>query len=602
MSLTQTVRQSVELLAPAEKRQARRLLALITVTGLLDAIGLTPVLPFLAMLASPEAALAHPVMSAVYASLGFNSTRTFMAFLAGVVLAAVIATNMLNAWTARRSLAFALSAGHQLSQRMMRAYLAQPYAFFLNENSSKILIDVVGRVYDMVHGVLTPALQTVARSVLALFIFILLLAVDPVLSLAIGTLVGGGYLCAYVFLRERVRQHGVEANLANEARGRFATETFSGIKEIKAAGREDYFAERFAAASARYTAAYISNGFIALVPRYVLEVLAIGGMLGAILFLLLTGSSLASILPVLALYAFAAYRLLPAIQQIFHATALIKFSASSVAILHETALRLGAGTPHLAPTAARNGPPLAFTREFAFDAIDFTYPGGAAPVLRRMSLCISKNTSLGVVGATGAGKTTVIDLALALLEPDGGRVLVDGQDVFAGHQRAWRRNIGYVPQTIYLADTTIARNIAFGLDDAAIDQQKVEAAARLARIHDFVSTELPAGYATEVGERGVRLSGGQRQRIGIARALYHQPQFLVFDEATSALDNQTEAAIVDAIQSLAHRVTMLIVAHRLSTIRACDAIIVLERGEITDRGTYDELYARNPAFRALADG
>ena len=188
-----------------------------------------------------------------------------------------------------------------------------------------------------------------------------------------------------------------------------------------------------------------------------------------------------------------------------------------------------------------------------------------------------------------------------MLEPSAGKVLVDGQDVFNGNQRRWRAGIGYVPQSIYLADTTIASNIAFGVYEAEIDIAKLESAARMARIHDFIDQELPERYQTVVGERGVRLSGGQRQRIGIARALYHQPEFLIFDEATSALDNQTEAAIVEAIQSLSHSVTMLIVAHRLSTIRACDAIIMLERGEIVDRGSYDDLYARNAAFRSLAD-
>jgi ABC-type multidrug transport system fused ATPase/permease subunit len=222
-------------------------------------------------------------------------------------------------------------------------------------------------------------------------------------------------------------------------------------------------------------------------------------------------------------------------------------------------------------------------------------------VLRQVDFTIPRNTSLGVVGTTGAGKTTVIDLAMALLEPSSGKVLVDGQDVFDGNQRRWRAGIGYVPQTIYLADTSVANNIAFGIDESAIDHDRLESAARMARIHDFIDRELPDRYGTVVGERGVRLSGGQRQRIGIARALYHQPQFLIFDEATSALDNQTEAAIVEAIQSLAHRVTMLIVAHRIGTIRDCDAILLMERGEILDRGTYDELYARNATFRALAD-
>jgi len=601
MSLKQTLLQAADLLAPKEKGQAFRLLGFIILTGLIDTIGLTPVLPLLAVLANPELVTSNRYLHAIYVGLGFVDTRQFMVFLGTSVLLVIVATNVLNAWTARRCLAFSLGVGHQLSARMLNAYLAQPYVFFLNENSSKIMVDVVGRVYDLVHGVLTPALQVISKSVLAGFIFALLLAVNPLLSLAIGALVGGGYVGAYLLLRERLKRYGGEANLANEQRGRFGNEAFNGIKEIKAAGREGFFATRYVHASARYTQACIDNGFVAIVPRYVLEVLALGGMVGAILFLLLQGASLTGILPVLGLYALAAYRLLPAIQQIFQGAALIRFSASSVATLHETALRLDNPQANSQPMLVAPMEPLSFKREVTFSAVQFSYPDTATPVLRSVDFSIPKNSSLGVVGTTGAGKTTIIDLAMALLEPSAGKVLVDGQDVFAGNQRHWRAGIGYVPQAIYLADTTIAANIAFGVADSAIDATRLESAARLARIHDFIDAELPQRYQTVVGERGVRLSGGQRQRIGIARALYHQPQFLIFDEATSALDNQTEAAIVEAIQSLSHSVTMLIVAHRLSTIRACDAIIMLERGEIIDRGSYDELYARNPAFRALAD-
>jgi len=601
MSLKTTLSQALKLLTPAEKHEARRILALIVLTGLIDTVGLTPVLPLLAVLANPEVAISNRYIHAAYLALGFTDTRDFMVFLGTSVLLVIVATNMLNAWTARRCLAFSLNVGHQLSARMLNAYLSQPYVFFLNENSSKIMVDVVGRVYDLVHGVLSPALQVISKVVLAAFIFALLLTVNPALSLAVGALVGGGYTCAYLLLRERLKQYGSEANLANEKRGKFGHEAFHGIKEIKATGRESFFAERYMQASKRYTEAYIDNGFVAIVPRYVLEVLAIGGMVGAILFLLLRGASLTGILPVLGLYALAAYRLLPAIQQIFQGAALIRFSASSVATLHDTAMRLNSRqTIDLSQHAAR-AEPLPFNKAFTFSAVEFSYPNTSTAVLKKIDFSIPKNSSLGVVGATGAGKTTVIDLAMALLEPAAGKVLVDDQDVFDGNERRWRAGIGYVPQSIYLADTTIASNIAFGVDQNMIDAVRLESAAKLARIHEFIETELPQRYQTVVGERGVRLSGGQRQRIGIARALYHQPALLIFDEATSALDNQTEAAIVDAIQSLSHSVTMLIVAHRLSTVRACDAILMLERGEIVDRGSYDELYARNPAFRALAD-
>jgi ABC-type multidrug transport system fused ATPase/permease subunit len=366
-------------------------------------------------------------------------------------------------------------------------------------------------------------------------------------------------------------------------------------------GREEFFQRRYSAASEAYTTFQAKNNFVGLLPRYVLEVVAMGSMIGAVLYLLSIGNDLVGILPVLALYAFAAYRLLPAAQQIYSSAALIRFTGPSIEILATAVRKLAQSASSEADFPASGGrvDGLRFEREIAFENVYFEFPGASDAAAKGLSFSIRKNSSVGVVGTTGAGKSTALDLVLGLLEPTAGRIVVDGVPLQPENLRAWRKKLGYVPQAIYLSDDTIARNIAFGLDSADIDMDRVLSAARLAQIHDFIAG-LPEGYQTGTGERGVRLSGGQRQRIGIARALYQSPELLVFDEATSALDSATEAAIVEEFRLLSGKMTMLIVAHRITTVKDCDLLLLLEGGTVVDRGSYAELLERSARFRQLA--
>jgi ATP-binding cassette, subfamily B, bacterial PglK len=332
------------------------------------------------------------------------------------------------------------------------------------------------------------------------------------------------------------------------------------------------------------------------VPRFALEAIAFGGMLLLILYLMARSGSFAGALPIIALYAFAGYRLMPALQQIYDAFTQLRFAGPALDALHQDLSSLQAAD-------AQHGPlsPLLLTQAIELNQVSYRYPNAPHPALKGIDLTIPAHSTVGFVGATGSGKTTMVDVILGLLEPQEGHLSVDGLPITAAKRRQWQRAIGYVPQHIYLADDSVAANIAFGVNPKDIDPQAVERAAKIANLHEFVVNDLPQSYATTVGERGVRLSGGQRQRIGIARALYHNPQVLILDEATSALDNLTEQAVMEAVNNLGHDITIILIAHRLSTVRQCDQIYLLERGEVKAGGTYEELAASNQQFKAMAN-
>jgi ATP-binding cassette, subfamily B, bacterial PglK len=336
---------------------------------------------------------------------------------------------------------------------------------------------------------------------------------------------------------------------------------------------------------------------IAQLPRYALEAIAFGGMLLVILYLMAKSGSFASALPIIALYAFAGYRLMPTLQQIYQAFTQLRFAGPALEALHKDLSSLQAADVqhgHLSP--------LPLTQAITLNQVSYRYPHAPQPALKGIDLTIPAHSTVGFVGATGSGKTTAVDVILGLLEPQEGVLNIDGQPITAANRRQWQRAIGYVPQHIYLADDSVAANIAFGANAKDIDPQAMERAATIANLHEFVVNDLPQGYATTVGERGVRLSGGQRQRIGIARALYQNPQVLILDEATSALDNLTEQAVMEAVNNLGHDITIILIAHRLSTVRQCDQIFILERGEVKAQGTFEELKQANERFRAMAQG
>ena len=372
------------------------------------------------------------------------------------------------------------------------------------------------------------------------------------------------------------------------------SEAFGAAKEVKVGGLEQACIRRFVGPAQIYAKHHATAQVVSLLPRFALEAIAFGGMLLVMLYLMAQTSSFASALPIVALYAFAGYRLMPALQQIYQSITQLRYSTLALNVLHEDLVNLQPACP------SHNQEVLSLKQAITLNDIHYSYPNSPHATLKGLCLSIPAGTIVGLVGTTGSGKTTTVDLILGLLEAQRGTLEIDGQIITEHNRRAWQRSIGYVPQQIYLADDTVEANIAFGVEARDIDPQAVECAAKIAGLHEFVINELPGQYKALVGERGVRLSGGQRQRIGIARALYHKPQVLILDEATSALDNLTEKAVMESIHSLRHDMTIIMIAHRLSTVKECDIIFLLVKGRLKAHGRFDDLAKRDEQFRSMA--
>ncbi|HZX00051.1 MAG TPA: ABC transporter ATP-binding protein [Trueperaceae bacterium] len=591
----EAVKKLYQLVSPDERRKFFLLLPAVTIMALLQVVGIASVLPFLALVTDPSVVQTNDMLAWTYDLFGFTSTDSFLVFAGAAVLVLLVLSNAFTAFVEYLLLRFSWRLNHSLSVRLLREYLAKPYVFFLDRNSAGLATNILSEVKQAVRGFVLASLTLISRGAVTLFILGLLVALYPLLALLTFGFLGAAYGITFLFVRRGMAEAGKLRSQSDRGRFQAASEALSGIKDIKILGREEPFLRRFERHSRSYERQMARQQVIAMVPRYAFETIAFGGMMLIVLVLLLQGQGVAEIVPTLGVFAFATLRLLPALQSLFSALSSMRFTTASIDALHRD---LEAGGRHVLQTKPEA--PMPFERSLELKGVRFSYPGIGKPVLDDFGLVIEANSSVGLVGATGSGKTTTVDILLGLLIPDEGGLVVDGVPVTDENRRAWQANLGYVPQQIYLADDSIAANIAFGVQTRAIDMAAVEKAAKLANIHDFIVSELPTGYETFVGERGVRLSGGQRQRLGIARALYHDPKVLVFDEATSALDGITEESIFRAVSDLGRSKTIIMIAHRMTTVRDCDAIYLLERGQIKAAGTFEDLLRTSPQFRAMA--
>jgi ATP-binding cassette, subfamily B, bacterial PglK len=596
MSLAKGMRYLLELMSPAERRQLWRLAPVMALNAVAQIVGITSVMPFLALIASPDAIEEQALLRWAYDALGFQSPTAFLIAVGMGVLAALVFSNAFAALTNWLLLRFSWNLNLTLSVRMLRTYLAKPYVFFLNRNSSELAKNILAEVQQVVSGYAVAAVNVLSLVVVAVFIVGLLVAVEPLLSLTAFGILGGAYAGVLQLLQRGMRERGRRRKEANQTRFTVALEALTGIKEIKLLGKERPILRRFLEPSRAYVRALVRQQVLNMLPRYLFETIVVAGIVAVVLALLARGAAITEVLPTLGVFAFASYRLLPVLQSIFGRLNDMRFSLAAIEVLHRD-LERGGGTR---PLDREDVTPLPFRRSLELRGIGFSYPNAPQPVFADLDLTIPANTSVAFVGPTGAGKTTIIDLLLGLLSPQVGKLAVDGVAIDADNLNAWQRNLGYVPQAIHLSDDTVAANIAFGVPQEQIDMAALELAARRAQIHDFIVTELVDGYDTVIGDRGIRLSGGQRQRLGIARALYHDPDVLVLDEATSALDSVTEESIFQAVNEVGRHKTVVMVAHRISTVRDCDTIFVLERGRVVAHGSYDQLLAHSAEFRALA--
>ncbi len=573
--------------------------ALITMS-FSKAIGVASIMPFLGLIMEPSMVHENRWLSLIYDLLSFDNVHAFTIFVGIIMFVIIILSNILSSFATWLKIRLSLMNNHRLSKRLLEKYVSMPYTFFLNQNSSELSKNVLSEVDDLTKSYLMPLLEVITNGLLIFFILFILFWVDIIISLLVLFSIGGVYTIIYWRVNQKLKYIGAKRMKANKMRYNSIYEIFGGIKEIKLMNREKYFLKNYCAASLRSTRYRSWNRVISQLPRFALEAIAFGGIILYSLTLMLTQEDARQIIPLAGLFAFAGYRLMPAMHEIFKSITDIRFTQPVLDRIHHdfmTGIRVDQVNNISKYDLSK---PLIFLNEIRLDKITYNYPNTFYPVINNIDLTITSNTSIAFVGPTGAGKTTLVDIILGLLIPQKGALYVDDQVIDDINLKRWQANLGYVPQHVYLSDDTVASNIAFGVPDKEIDIMALDNASKVANIFNFIMNELPDGFNSVIGERGIRLSGGQRQRIGIARALYHDPSVLIFDEATSALDGITEEAILSALHNIAKMKTLIIIAHRLTTVKNCDRIYIVDKGKIIDSGSYQELLNRNKQFQAMA--
>lgn len=579
------------LLTGRERYQLLFLLGLTVLLAAMELAAIGSVSPLLMVMADTGKIQSVAILSWIYSTLGFVDSRSFLIFLACAAIAITFVTQIMAAAYTWAQVRFLQRRMYALTLRLMSHYLHQPYAFFLNRNSSDLSKNILVEAQQVISEVLTPLIGLIASVISTLAILGLLLFIDTTITLLAILIFGGGYGLVYILSRRHLFRLGKKRLAANKQRFKYSTEAFSGIKEIKILGSERSMLSMFKVPAAEMERVAIMVALIRQLPKYALHLITFSGVISiAIVLVINHQGDLSTVLPTLGIFAFASFRLMPRFQGMFTAVTKMLHAAPVVNKVFEELSEGNSLRPAQRHLFNVQQQPLALKHELVLHDIQYTYPGARKPALKHISLTLPANETIGFMGPTGSGKSTLADILLGLLDPQQGQITVDGQVLDANNVRAWMEQIGYVPQHIFLADDSVERNIAFGVPPHRIDHEAVRWAARIANIDDFITQDMPAGYATAVGDRGIRLSGGQRQRIGIARALYRNPGLLLLDEATSALDTITESAVMEAINALAGSRTIIVIAHRISTLAACSQIYELHSGKITRAGSYAELF------------
>ena len=577
-----------------EKKIFILLIMLILIMALFEMIGVASILPFIAILSNPSLVDTNVILNTIFQhslKLGVENKEEFLFFIGLFMFILLITSIILKGLTGFFQVRFITSLEYNISKRLVEEYLHQPYSWFLSRHSSDLGKNILSETSTVISGYIQSIIDLIAKTVIAIAIIILLLIVNLNLAFTIGSLLIFVYLVVIYFSRKYLKKIGVIRLKNNQLRFKAVNEAFGAVKAIKVGGLEKIYINNFSKSAQIFAKTLASAQIIVQIPRLVIEAIAFGGIILMILYFIKEKGSFNYALPIISLYVLAGYRLLPALQQIYMSYSNMNFHRPAFDKLYTDLKSL----KHF--NKSKDQEFLRFNKTIALKNIYYSYPDALRTVLKDVNLNFSVNSTIGLVGATGSGKTTTVDIILGLLEPQKGTLEVDGIIITEQNLRSWQKSIGYVPQHIFLSDDTIAANIAFGVETQDINQNLVEKASKIAELHQFVIDELPEQYQTKVGERGVRLSGGQRQRIGIARALYHNPKILILDEATNALDHQTEKAVMDAINNLNKKTTIILIAHRLNTVKNCDVIFKLDKGRVVNQGTFDQIIDYNNNYK-----
>lgn len=588
LSLSGGIRTAYQLLPARSRRLAAMLVVAMVVNAVVELAGVGGIMPFVSLASDPQAVEKTPWMLGLYNRLHFSDHNHFLIFLGALFIALFALVNLVRGITMWLSLKFAYHVSHRLSVQLLESYLSRSYLWLRGRNSNELGKDVLHETEQLTRNVYLPLAEIATNGLAAIVIGGGLLIMDPWVAIGTGCALMGLFSVIYRVNRGQLSKNGEVRDEYNSRRFRAVNDGLYALKEARLLARREPLLARYTKISRVYNMALASGEMIYELPHYLTEAVAVAGLIGSLVYFALRypGQAMAWLM----LYVMATWRMLPSLQNMYRNLARVRFFLPSLDRL--------AGELREPLTYISTEETLAIEQAIELEDVHFTYPSVSEPVLSGLSLKLPKGSRVALVGTTGSGKTTVADLVAGLLVPDQGAVKVDGTVLDDKKRAAWRRNIGYVPQEIFLSDDTVSANIGLGINPKELDKAAIERAARAAQIHDFIQ-ELPQGYQSVLGERGAAMSGGQRQRIGIARALYQSPQLLIFDEATSALDEATQRKVLDSLQEVSRDLTVLVIAHRLEAVRTCDVICLLEGGKLVAQGSFDELLAHSAEFQAL---
>jgi ABC-type multidrug transport system fused ATPase/permease subunit len=593
------IKKIFKILTHQERKRTYQFLIMIIIMAFLDMVGVASIMPFIMVLTNYNVLEKIPLLNNFYIFFNFKNKNEFIISLGMVVFFIILFSLFFKAITNYAQNRLTLMREYSITRRLIEGYLHQPYEWFLNRNSSELAKNILSEVSAVVNQGIIPFTNFISSLAVTLALIFLIVYFTPSLALALGAALGFFYWIIFYFLNNFLKRIGKESYKNNEKRFMVVRESFSDFKLVKARGIEQFFLNQFSEPAKKYATLQSIALIVAQLPRFAIEIVAFAGLFLITVYMVFKTNSFNEVAHIITLYAFVGFRLMPALHMMYSSLSLLRFVGPSIDILEKDFMFIEKTSQSSAIIGHQDK--LLFNETIKLKNIVYNYPNTTTPALKNITFTIPIKNTLGVVGFTGSGKTTLVDIVHGLLEAQQGTLEVDGQVITKHNLRAWQRNIGYVPQQVYLIDDSVAANIAFGIKPEDIDYQAVERAAKIANLHNFIMNDLPNQYQTIVGEAGIRLSGGERQRIGIARALYYNPQLLILDEATSALDNITEKAFMESLEGLKSKITTIIIAHRLSTIKYCDQIIVLEKGEVKGEDIYEKLSTTNNIFKKMID-
>ena len=588
-----------KLLHPNQKRKFYLLQILVIFMSCAELISIISIAPFMAIVGDVSSLQQPGLLMDIYTLSGIEDVNSFLVFLAIIIILILSSSSILSMYTIWKLSMYAAEVGADLSSRLYTYYLSRPWLFHAQSNSTQLTNKIAQECERVTSGIITPLMQMNAKIILVFIMSTAIFIYSPAVAVFAISIFGLAYFVMYKSVRKHFTDNGEAISSEQALRFKYMGEGFGGIKDLLLYGRQSYFISKFRLASNNFANAKGMTQTLSQVPRYAIELLAFAGVILLMVYLILRyDGNLGSVLPLLSIFVLAGLKLLPAFQQIYFSVSQVRANLSALNSIRDDlfhSLHTNIVTQEIEHLTQRQHKKNSL---ISVKDLSFSYPESDASALQNITLEIQKNQIIGVVGSSGSGKSSLIDILMGLIEPTSGQVLIDGVSLCKDNIRSWQNNLGFVSQNIFLSDGSIKENLAFGIPHEEIDDLKVINACKMAHLEGLIE-QLPDGLLTRVGERGVQLSGGQRQRIGIGRALYNDADILFFDEATSALDGITEKFIMDSINDFRGKKTIILIAHRLATVKKCNIIYILENGRILDQGSFDELSERNSFFQEM---